>query len=290
MRHDLRPHTGVFLRQQDLCRHIQHHLPLFFRQKFQRCCGLWGIGQVADPGLYPQFCLFFSGREGQFLYGFSGPQFCPIPLRRGWNIQRLADFVDGNIGNFVSFRHLCYRHGPNFLIQCFPMIHIIGLSKLFNCFWWSDVHLSSLNLWGLLWGCIHWRGYTGRLGGSFLLEGENLLCFLCICGTGQYLLQKFNDGIPIPRERRLFHRFSEVEFGPISRGRNRDLGRLDLCQTSGIWDTIFFGYTCHRYFPNFFIKFLSRQTNRSGRHHCSHLLFIQNRCFSLFDLKGLCFW
>ena len=30
------------------------------------------------------------------------------------------------------------------------------------------------------------------------MEGENLLCFLCICGTGQYLLQKFNDGIPIP--------------------------------------------------------------------------------------------
>ena len=94
---------------------------------------------------------------------------------------------------------------------------------------------------------------------------------------------------PHPRERRLFHRFSEVEFGPISRGRNRDLGRLDLCQTSGIWDTIFFGYTCHRYFPNFFIKFLSRQTNRSGRHHCSHLLFIQNHCFSLFDLNGAVF-
>ena len=178
----------MLLRQQDLCRHIQHHLPLFFRQKFQRCRSRLGIGQAADPGLYSQFFLFFSRREGQFLYGLSGPQFCPIPLRRGGNIQRLADFVDGNIGNFVSFCYLCYRHGPNFLIQCFPMIHIIGLSKLFNCFWWSDVHLSSLNLWGLLWGCIHWRGCTGRLGGSFLLEGENLLCFLFICGAERCLL------------------------------------------------------------------------------------------------------
>ena len=132
---------------------------------------------------------------------------------------------------------------------------------------------------------MHW---TARR--QFPLGGGELALFSLHLRYWQYLLQKFNDGIPIPRERRLFHRFSEVEFGPISRGRNRDLGRLDLCQTSGIWDTIFFGYTCHGYFPNFFIKFLSSQTNRSGRHHCSHLLFIQNRCFFLFDLKGLCFW
>ena len=133
---------------------------------------------MADPSLYSQFRLFFSGREGEFLDRFSGPQFCPIPLRRHGNVQRLTDLMDGNIGNFIPFCHLCYRHGPDFLIQGLPVIHIIGSSKLFNRFQWIDSHLSGLCLRRLLRSCLYRRRCTGRPGSSFLLK----LMFLCICG------------------------------------------------------------------------------------------------------------
>ena len=194
---------------------------------------------MADPSLYSQFRLFFSGREGEFLDRFSGPQFCPIPLRRRGNVQRLTDLMDGNIGNFIPFCHLCYRHGPDFLIQSLPMIHIIGLSKLFNRFRWIDSHLSGLCLRRLLRSCLYRRRRRGRPGGSFLLK----LMFLCIFDTVYCFLDQLNNCIPIAGKGRLLHGFSVVEFGPVSRGRNRDLGCLDLCQTPGIWDPIFFGYT-----------------------------------------------
>ena len=239
---------------------------------------------MADPSLYSQFRLFFSGREGEFLDRFSGPQFCPIPLRRHGNVQRLTDLMDGNIGNFIPFCHLCYRHGPDFLIQGLPVIHIIGSSKLFNRFQWIDSHLSGLCLRRLLRSCLYRRRCTGRPGSSFLLK----LMFLCICGTGQSFLYQLNDCIPVAGKGRLLHGFSVVEFGPVSRGRNRDLGRLDRCQTFRVWDAIFFGYTCHGYVPDLFVELLSCQTNLRGRHRCSYLL-VGNYCLFLFNLKGMCF-
>lgn len=166
------------------------------------------------------------------------------------------------------------------------MIHIIGLSKLFNCLRWIDSRLSDLCLRRLLRRCLYRRRRRGRPRGSILLN----LTFLCICDTGQSFLYQLNDCIPITGKGRLLHGFSVVEFGPVSRGRNRDLSRFDLCQTPSIWDPIFFGYTCHGYVPDLFVKFLSCQTNLRGRHRCSHLLLVRNRCLFLLSLKRLRFW
>ena len=163
-------------------------------------------------------------------------------------------------------------------------MHIMGLSNLFNCLWWIDGHLSGLCLRRLLRRYLCWRGRKGRPGGRFLLK----LTFLCIFGAGHCFLDQLNDCIPVAGKRCLLHVFSEAEFGPVSRGRNRNLGCLDLCQTFSVWDIIFFGYTRHGDAPDLFVKFLSCQTNFRGWHRCSHLL-VGNYCLFLIGLQELCF-